>query len=131
MSDTNIDDPFNRRFYQSPKKTLKSDIRDISENAKNQLKNLKNDMKKKSFYKNFLFKRIPIIQWLFLKYNFKSDFLGDIIAGFTVGIMTLPQSMAYALLANLAPVNGLYISFFPVLFYAIFGTSKQISIGNL
>ncbi|CAG5134604.1 unnamed protein product, partial [Candidula unifasciata] len=52
----------------------------------------------------------------------------DIIAGLTVGIMHIPQGMAYALLAQLPPVYGLYTSFFPVLVYFLFGTSKHISV---
>ena len=89
------------------------------------------NLKSKEFYKKFIQNRFPIIKWLFLGYNFKSNLLNDLISGFTVGIMNLPQSMGYALLANLAPVNGLYMSFFPLLIYAVFGTSKHIAIGTI
>ncbi|CAL1546240.1 unnamed protein product [Lymnaea stagnalis] len=65
------------------------------------------------------------------KYNWKLDLPGDIIAGLTVGIMQLPQGMAYAMLADLPPVVGLYVSFFPVIIYFFFGTSKQVSMGTV
>lgn len=52
------------------------------------------------------------------------------ISGFTVAIMHIPQGMGYALLANLDPIVGVYMAFFPVLLYVIFGTSKHNSMGT-
>ena len=53
---------------------------------------------------------------------------GDVFAGLTVGIMLIPQGMAYALIAGLPPVYGLYASIVPQLIYAILGTSRQLSV---
>ena len=60
----------------------------------------------------------------------KSYIVGDICAGLTVGVVNLPQAMAYAMLAGLPAVTGLYVSIFPVLIYMLTGTSKHISIGT-
>ncbi|KAL3878614.1 hypothetical protein ACJMK2_030948, partial [Sinanodonta woodiana] len=65
------------------------------------------------------------------KYNVKLDLPSDIICGLTVGIMQLPQGMAYAMLAELPPVVGLYMSFFPVLIYFLLGTSRHVSTGTV
>ncbi|KAK3606368.1 hypothetical protein CHS0354_042003 [Potamilus streckersoni] len=64
------------------------------------------------------------------KYKLKSDFPNDIICGLTVGIMQIPQGMAYSLLADLPPVVGLYTGFFPVIIYFFFGTSRHIAMGT-
>ena len=70
---------------------------------------------------------IPILDWL-PNYN-KKWLKGDIAAGLTVGVMLIPQGMAYASIAGLPPVYGLYASIVPILIYAIFGTSRQLAVG--
>lgn len=72
-------------------------------------------------------KHIPILEWL-PNYK-KSYFKSDIIAGLTVGIMLVPQGMAYALLAGMPPIYGLYAGLIPLILYAIFGTSRHLSVG--
>ncbi|MBL4653388.1 MAG: solute carrier family 26 protein [Flavobacteriales bacterium] len=70
---------------------------------------------------------IPILQWL---PNYKKEFFrNDVFAGLTVGIVLIPQGMAYALIAGLPPVYGLYAALMPQVIYAIFGTSRQLAVG--
>lgn len=70
---------------------------------------------------------IPILSWL---PSYKKEFLkGDLIAGLTVGVMLIPQGMAYAMLAGLPPIYGLYASIIPLILYAVFGTSRQLAVG--
>lgn len=70
---------------------------------------------------------MPILDWL---PNYKKKNLqGDMSAGLTVGIMLIPQGMAYAMLAGLDPIHGLYAVTVPILLYAIFGTSRQLAVG--
>ena len=70
---------------------------------------------------------LPILNWL---PAYKQQHLrGDISAGLTVGVMLIPQGMAYATLAGLPPIYGLYASTIPLIIYAIFGTSRQLAVG--
>ncbi|KAF2364874.1 SLC26A/SulP transporter [Trinorchestia longiramus] len=78
---------------------------------------------------SLLLLRIPLLSWL-PKYSFKTNLLSDVISGCTVAIMHLPQGMAYAMLAEAPPILGLYTAFFPVLAYAVFGTSRHVSVGT-
>ncbi|NXO00225.1 S26A6 protein, partial [Rhinopomastus cyanomelas] len=77
--------------------------------------------------KSLLFRFLPFLRWL-PRYPVKDWLLGDIASGFSVGIMHLPQGLAYALLAGLPPVTGLYSSFYPVFLYFFFGTSRHNSV---
>ncbi|XP_060593517.1 prestin-like [Ruditapes philippinarum] len=79
--------------------------------------------------KHFVFSVLPCIN-IIRHYNLRRDLTGDIVGGLTVGIMHIPQGMAYAMLATLPPVYGLYTSFFPVIVYFLFGSSKHISLGT-
>ncbi len=75
---------------------------------------------------NRLKNSLPILQWIS---SYKQENLrGDLFAGVTVGVMLIPQGMAYALIAGLPPVYGLYASIVPQLVYAILGTSRQLSV---
>lgn len=72
-------------------------------------------------------KFFPILDWL---PNYKKENLsGDLSAGLTVGVMLIPQGMAYAMIAGLPPVYGLYAAMMPQVIYAIFGTSRQLAVG--
>ena len=72
-------------------------------------------------------KFLPFLQWL-PNYK-KTDFSKDLVAGLTVGVILIPQAMAYAMIAGLPPVYGLYAAIFPLLLYLFLGTSKHLAIG--
>ncbi|KAM0972258.1 hypothetical protein ACFX2H_019789 [Malus domestica] len=69
----------------------------------------------------------PIFGWV-RDYNL-SKLRGDVIAGFTIASLCIPQDLGYAKLANLPSENGLYSSFVPPLIYAFMGSSRDIAIG--
>ena len=70
---------------------------------------------------------LPVLDWL---PNYKKEWLkGDIGAGLTIGVMLIPQGMAYASIAGMPAVYGLYASIVPIIIYAILGTSRQLAVG--
>ncbi|KAG0345842.1 hypothetical protein BG004_002971 [Podila humilis] len=83
-----------------------------------------------SSWKPWLRKRVPAFAWLVSPgYNFQ-DLPDDLIAGITISTVVIPQSMAYAMLAPLPPVYGLYTSVVPILIYCVFGTSRHMHTGT-
>ena len=70
---------------------------------------------------------LPSISWLsnYRKENWK----GDWPAGLTVGIMLIPQGMAYAMIAGLPVVYGLYAALVPQVVYGFLGTSRHLAVG--
>ena len=75
-----------------------------------------------------MFKRyLPIFTWL---PHYHKRLLGaDLLAGLIVTVMVIPQSLAYALLAGLPAVVGLYASILPQLLYTFLGTSRTLAVG--
>ena len=72
-------------------------------------------------------KYIPILQWI---PNYNTDFFKkDAVAGITVGVILIPQGIAYALIAGLPPIYGLYTALIPQIVYAIMGTSPKVAVG--
>ncbi len=76
------------------------------------------------FYRNIT----PFTEWVGEWRNGKVV-RADILAGVTVALVLIPQSMAYAQLAGLPPYYGLYASFLPVAIAALFGSSRQLATG--
>lgn len=70
---------------------------------------------------------LPVLDWL-PAYR-RADLGGDLNASVITAIMLVPQSMAYALLAGLPPEMGLYSGIFPLILYAVFGTSRTLAVG--
>ncbi|MDR8391605.1 sulfate permease [Aliifodinibius sp. S!AR15-10] len=83
-------------------------------------------MSLKEQYDWFLSK-LTIFKWL-SEYS-SETFKKDLFAGVTVGVMLIPQGMAYAVLAGVPAIYGLYASLVPLLIYPLFGTSRHLAVG--
>ncbi|XP_060093030.1 sulfate anion transporter 1 [Heteronotia binoei] len=70
----------------------------------------------------------PVLRWL-PKYNCKEYIWGDVMSGLVIGIILVPQAIAYSLLAGLKPIYSLYTSFFANIIYFLMGTSRHVSVG--
>ena len=79
------------------------------------------------FLRRYSRRIFPFIDWFS---NYKLDFFkADALAGLTVALVLIPQSMAYAQLAGMPPYYGLYASFLPPIVAALFGSSRQLATG--
>ena len=86
------------------------------------------DTKKNRFSaRDFFISLFPIIKWLTL-YQ-RSWLRADIMAGLAVWAMMVPQALAYAGIAGVPPIYGLYAVPLAMLAYALFGTSRTMSVG--
>jgi high affinity sulfate transporter 1 len=78
-------------------------------------------------YKKLLHRYLPILRWL---PEYKPSWLRyDLISGLTIWAVLVPQAMAYAGIAGVPPIMGLYTIPIPLFFYAIFGTSRTLVVG--
>jgi len=77
--------------------------------------------------RNWFKKTFRILTWL-PGYN-KDQLGGDLKAGLTAGTMLIPQGMAYAVIAGMPPIYGLYAGVIPLLIYPLLGTSLHLSVG--
>jgi len=73
------------------------------------------------------FRWLPASDWL-ATYN-RELAAGDVLAAIIVTILLVPQGLAYAMLAGMPPETGLYASILPLILYALFGTSRTLSVG--
>ncbi|WP_222982975.1 SulP family inorganic anion transporter [Flagellimonas meishanensis] len=69
----------------------------------------------------------PFTTWI-VNYN-RTSLYGDLVAGATLGVMLVPQGMAYAMIAGMPPIYGLYAALVPQCVYALTGTSRQLGVG--
>ncbi|CAF0886188.1 unnamed protein product [Adineta steineri] len=104
----------NQNVYREPLPTIKDWLTSKINNPKEKIK-------------NYFLSLFPFLTWIY-RYNLVW-FWSDVIAGLTVGAVVIPQGMAYAGLAKLAPQFGLYSSFVGVMIYWFFATSKDVTIG--
>ncbi|CAH6879440.1 sulfate anion transporter 1 [Phodopus roborovskii] len=70
----------------------------------------------------------PAMHWL-RHYRPKEYLAGDVMSGLVIGIILVPQAIAYSLLAGLQPIYSLYTSFFANLIYFLMGTSRHVNVG--
>ena len=118
--------------YSVTRKVLKQDeleeIAGYDRHKDTPTENFRDGLKNFDF-KGLLYDSCPVLRWL-PDYQVQKNLMGDVISGFTVAVMHIPQGMAYGLLASVDPIVGLYMAFFPTLIYFLFGTSRHISMGT-
>ena len=76
---------------------------------------------------SLLHRLVPATTWL--RAYERRNLRADVSAGITTAVMLIPQAMAYAMLAGLPPIVGLYASTIPLVLYALFGSSRELAVG--
>jgi sulfate permease, SulP family len=76
---------------------------------------------------SWIARRLPLVT--LLRHYPRQHLRGDLTAGLTTAVMLIPQAMAYAALAGMPPVTGLYASVVPIAVYALLGTSGALAFG--
>ncbi|KAJ9608243.1 hypothetical protein H2200_007231 [Cladophialophora chaetospira] len=76
---------------------------------------------------NYVVEKVPIVGWL-PRYNYRW-LLTDFVAGLTLSLMLIPQSLAYAKIATIPVQYGLMSAWSPAVIYTFMGTSKDMSTG--
>ena len=139
-SDHSLDSPiqgsFSVSYRPTPYKEKKSMFDDVIQTEDGTLWSKLSAAEKTRFaIREWVFNFIPCKPFKTLtdaystKESFGSTLKMDLIAGTTVGIMVIPQSMAYAMIAGLPGEYGLYSAFVPLLVYAVTGSSRQLALG--
>ncbi|KAJ3124274.1 hypothetical protein HK098_001284 [Nowakowskiella sp. JEL0407] len=110
------------KFFRLPTAEVDStEFRELTQKAKESGKNWKSNTI------GYILSLFPIITWI-KRYNLQW-LIGDLIAGFTVGCLVLPQALGQAKIATLPPEYGLYTAFVGLFIYAFLATAKDLTIG--
>ncbi|XP_021699412.1 sodium-independent sulfate anion transporter isoform X2 [Aedes aegypti] len=109
----------NEFILSDDKKTTMDHLREIGPWCRRKYRSI--------FRKKILYKRVPMLSWL-PKYS-GDDAIGDLVAGFTVGLTVIPQALAYSSIAGLPAAYGLYGSFLGCFIYILLGSCKDVPMG--
>ncbi|KAF9364031.1 hypothetical protein BGX34_002682 [Mortierella sp. NVP85] len=120
----------NDALVRRPSSATFNDLDQLQQGRQQDLGQAPTPAKKESCLTAWLRRKVPMYGWLFSPGYNLSDLPDDLIAGVTISTVVIPQSMAYAMLAPLPPVYGLYTSVMPILIYCIFGTSRHMHTGT-
>uniref|UniRef100_A0A8R1DPG4 STAS domain-containing protein n=1 Tax=Caenorhabditis japonica TaxID=281687 RepID=A0A8R1DPG4_CAEJA len=115
--------------YGYQKRVKKDDVEKLKNRSKKAASRYYEPFTSTANFKTFIFNLLPILEWL-PRYEWRKCLTADAIGGITVGVLQVPQGIAYAVLSRQEPIVGLYTSIFPVLIYTFFGTSKHASLGS-